>query len=894
MGQGQIQRVDVESLSRNADEIMALPDHDIEDMIPQKTPSIRTKCPNCTGGKKSDQLVWDVKAPGKLQCRYCGMVFDAYSATPNEKYPADKVLKVTNPLGVKEEYRYYESPTGTRYFLECRANYHKKTYFAERALDLAKLYHETKDIRYAHKAAVILARFAEVYPGWVVHGSDDWLDMNTVFYHDRKPPYSRTISPQASKWADYWFWNEIPAELVMAYDLIRESGELERLSREKGKDVKRDIDAFFRSTVDFCHLFGRDLAGVGNSHGEYARGLLVLGRVIQEPAYVHEACEIFQRLVEKGFFREGIWNEGTLSYHQGVVGSLRAIVDLAKGYSDPPGYRHPASGRRFDDLDLEKEYPRFYQVKQAELPLAAPVRTHVHDTGGWWWYGPTRPPVAPDAVFESHLLPGMGHCILGRGVGEDGRQVQLHWCYAHLGHWHADSLNLILFAKGREMICDLGYSGARSMTWRTYPSVLHNTVVVDRQDQSSSDKGSFREGMWVEKKPSNREGGMCEAEHFGNLILYEPNHDKVQVVEAEGRAFYRDRGIKTYQRLLATVMLSKKDFYVVDIFRVKGGEFHDWALHGDADAEQSAVSNLALQPRRGTLFEFDKTRGQEDDRSYKDISEIRVCRTNEPWWVDFRYADDSEIGLRTIMSGNPGTEVVVGRAFSMRRALERDSEAEKYTMPIVLARRLGKDLSSTFAAVHEPYRGRPAIDELQRLEFHPGGESAVALAVRIGDRIDYILSTNDEPPYQLRQIRGPKRIELRGRFGIVSTHKGQPTWMYLLDGTELKYGNHALKAPGRWEGKIIAIDEHGFETDAKLPTDDSLHGATLLLVHGDGSTEGYKIDRVEATAKKKTVVVKGPTGLSFDGERTRMLFFPLREIRGKNRFVITTSTHKEF
>jgi len=520
--------------------------------------------------------------------------------------------------------------------------------------------------------------------------------------------------------------------------------------------------------VDFCHMFGRDLAGLGNTHGEYARGLVVLGRVIREPAYVHEACEIFRRVVDNGFFREGVWNEGTPSYHGYVVGSLRATVDAAKGYSDPPGYRHPGTGDRSDDLDLEKECPRFAQVEYGERPLVAPVRTHVHDTGGWWWHLSAPPPVAPDAVFENHLLPGMGHCILGRGVGEEGRQLHLHWCYAHAGHWHADSLNMILFAKGREMVCDLGYSGARSMTWRTYASVLHNTVVVDRQDQSPSDKGFFREGMWVETKPSNYEEGARNAEHFGNLILYEPNHDRVQVVEAEGQDFYRHRGVKIYRRLLAAIALSERDFYVVDIFRVRGGEFHDWALHGDADHEQSAVSNLALQPHRGTLFEFDKTRGEEDDKPYQDISEIRVCRTNEPWWVDFRYLDDSRIGLRTTMSGNPGTEVALGRAFSMRRALENDAEAEKYTMPIVLARRRGKGLSSAFAAVHEPYRGRPAIDEMQRLEFHPGGEFAVVMAVRIGDRTDYVLSTTDEPPYPLRQVRESKRIKFRGRFGTVS------------------------------------------------------------------------------------------------------------------------------
>jgi len=180
------------------------------------------------------------------------------------------------------------------------------------------------------------------------------------------------------------------------------------------------------------------------------------------------------------------------------------------------------------------------------------------------------------------------------------------------------------------------------------------------------------------------------------------------------------------------------------------------------------------------------------------------------------------------------------------------------------------------------------------LTLEPGHDLAVALTVHVGDRTDYVISTTDEPPYPLRRVQGVKHLALRGRFGIASTSKGRVTWMYLLDGTELTCGDRSLKAPGRWEGDIAIVTRHGFETDANLPTDGSLDGATLLLIDGDGSTQGYEIDHVEATAARTTIVVKGPPGLTIEGERTRMLFFPLREMTGKNSFVITSSAYQQF
>src|SRR5512135_1058442 len=52
----------------------------------------------------------------------------------------------------------------------------------------------------------------------------------------------------------------------------------------------------------------------------------------------------------------------------------------------------------------------------------------------------------------------------------------------------------------------------------------------------------------------------------------------------------------------AAAMLPEPGAYVVDVFRVKGGDRHDWLIHGSADYDQQLDCSLALEAIGGSLL----------------------------------------------------------------------------------------------------------------------------------------------------------------------------------------------------------------------------------------------------------------------------------------------------
>jgi len=58
------------------------------------------------------------------------------------------------------------------------------------------------------------------------------------------------------------------------------------------------------------------------------------GRILEDPSMVHEAVKRFREFFSKGFFADGWWREGTVSYHDMTIGSLKNVVDALAGYVD--------------------------------------------------------------------------------------------------------------------------------------------------------------------------------------------------------------------------------------------------------------------------------------------------------------------------------------------------------------------------------------------------------------------------------------------------------------------------------------------------------------------------------------------------------------------------------
>jgi hypothetical protein len=153
---------DEASLRGRVEPVMALTEERLLQLIPDRSGFTFVGCPDCDEGAQEGELSWSIEDPEHVFCRFCGMKY------PNEKYPDTQILRVRNPVGQEVEYPYWEDGSGYRYFFQAKGWYVARDYFASIALDLARLYSLTREERYARRAALILDRFAQVYPGYCV------------------------------------------------------------------------------------------------------------------------------------------------------------------------------------------------------------------------------------------------------------------------------------------------------------------------------------------------------------------------------------------------------------------------------------------------------------------------------------------------------------------------------------------------------------------------------------------------------------------------------------------------------------------------------------------------------------------------------------------------------
>ncbi|MFW6600203.1 heparinase II/III domain-containing protein [Propionibacteriaceae bacterium Y2011] len=352
------------------------------------------------------------------------------------------------------------------------------------------------------------------------------------------------------------------------------------------------------------------------------------------------------------------------------------------------------------------------------------------------------------------------------------------WLYfgRNTGHGHRDNLNINHYAYGMDLLPDMGYPRyANSIDMHRRSLVLntisHNTVVVDDNPQSSVVVG------------------------FPKLIDVGAD---VQVVEVDTPQAYSQ--VEQYRRTLVTIRIDEDESYLVDLFRVRGGERHLYSFHS-MDATSVVAEGVELTPQQdgagkyvgsyaGPTVPYDDTVNDPTGFSYFYDVDRRTGATGDfsvtwqqlkdTWNVHGGGADaQTDVNLRLTLLGDHD-DVALANC---------EPPQNKPGNPEQLRYLLAKSAStgeSTFTGVIEPYRGERIVQGAEVVPVTTLDGAATSpqevRAVRVslpGGRVDTIVHAID--PAQTYLVDG---LRFRGRLGVLTTRPGTEDTVRLMDGTE--------------------------------------------------------------------------------------------------------------
>jgi len=837
-------------LRRQVELVMAMREDEVRAMVPTSSGGIfYTDCPNCEYGSQEMYLfskTWDPRQPDRLVCTGCGAVYPG-----NPKFPDNQVLDVSAMHGVTHHFPYWERDDGYRIFFQAHADYLARGWLEDRCRDLGDLYALTGDEAYARRCGVILDQFAQNYPNWCTKYDYPWQQVRFA-----SPPADRIEGIRGyrnSRWT-WWAYMDIPLELLQAWEGVRDWPGL-------SADVKKRIEG------DLLLALPEFVLGIDEEYSNMSMGMwrsaILAGRLLSRPDWIHDAVRRFEHLLDTQFLYDGHWLETADSYAAQTNGGLQVVMQAAAGYTDPAGYHDAVDGRRFEDLDLRQAAPGF--AAQAWVVGAARFPDNrllpVNDTWATpkitsrWWGAPTR-----DAI-EPVLLPGSGVAVLGGGEGDQ----QFHGYLNHtMGrhHKHYDALSIGLYANGRELVPDIGYTHTNYRTHWATTTMAHNTVVVDGRNRR------------------------YDVDHTGHRLREFAVVDGFQITAVDANSAYPDR-TQRYRRTLAMLGHDATDAYLLDVFEVAGGQQHDWLMLGCLDEDMSAqVDGATLKPFAGTLLNngvaFAKPRDSAvpnpDGYGFGFWSNLQAgAVAGETVILATHPKAAPSHGLRTILSPGPGSTVYLGDVPSIRRADEQNSALDQYQAPAFCIRRQGNELQSRFVAVHEPLAGEPRVHGL-RTEVQ---DDVMLVEVTHADGVDlYVQALNDDAAATFATPAGELRFE--GNYGLVRRRDGRSVAAHLI-GRRLTIGEVDLSAQA-WAGTVTATSREDGEGSRgwiqvaeRIETD--RHGA-LILEFPDGTMRAFNAVEREPVDGGTRLRVREDTGFEVEADRVRLVSYPQREIAG--------------
>ena len=427
-----------------------------------------------------------------------------------------------------------------------------------------------------------------------------------------------------------------------------------------------------------------------------------------------------------------------------------------------------------------------------------------------------------------YLLSGLGLALLENGRGNTGVAIANNYGRTIM-HAHPDLMNFDLFAFGKWLAPDHGYPEfatniPSNRDW-TGSTVSHNLVFVNQKPQKE---------IW---------GGHTKL--FKQLKGF-------GVFEIDGKKAYPD--LKEYQRTMFLIDAgADSNAYAIDIFKVSGGQDHLYSFHGPPGEISNNGLHLTAQ-KTGTYAGQNIEKGLAANGFPQGYSFFyNVKRDLKPpanSMLDWKV----ETGYRGLKAG----ENIHLRMYSLTQSDDialadgdppQNKPGNPKTLGYVLMHRKGENLNSTFVSVFEPYKEKPFIKSVKRIDN--GDESQIALEIEHNNgSIDYVLYN----PSTEKLMKLADSISMSGNIGFIRKQKGQVVKSLIINGNSLSHGSMSLKSAGQIRGKIVKMNKNPSGSgwvlvDQILPENGSLNGEQLVIANKGERDATYTIKSIKREGK---------------------------------------------
>lgn len=825
-------------------------------LVPEQAGFRYCRCPKCGAPEVEDPLAWSIAKPDRLTCRKCSASF------PDEKVPAkvgDKIPEEVVEVLPRHFHRYpYHAVEAEKFlypderiYLAAKRDYEAREFLAKAAMYAAVRHREqpanAKDPRLAKLASTLILRFAQVYPRYATHHERPGAAKG-LGRADLRPPYRRNYG--TAKW-DSSGNLDVPMNLIIAYALVREDPALAVAGKALGdatpaQTIERDL---FLASAEFVRAQPEES---DEASLLACRGLLAVGRLLDDPGLVREATARLDGFLARGFYHDGLWRQGDAAAHrrvvQGLDGWIARLLPNEQGAARSTKNDLPAMALAREAAEASWVDPR---ADSPDVVLAS-------------W--PAKPDAAPPR--RPALLGGAGIARLGVGQGGDALDLELRGL-GDYGGPRSGRLSLRLAVAGTPILGDLEGEGPTAWGFEHSSASKSGLVLVDGLNQLET----------IDRLRDPSPGA--------DLQFFAAAPD-FQVVRMADRFAYPN-STKLYRHTVV-VSAGAKSRYAVSIVEVDGGLQHDQVFHGPAD-RPAARWRPSVGTGRGPAsllppgLPFVPTARPEDGRWFVQgmggFSDLTMARMDRP--VQVMLDDPEHESVRLHLLSEAEATLFVGRS-------PGGSGSPEGRASLVVRRRSedGSALSSTFVTLLEPVGGFPPIRRVGRVKA-PRGLAVIAVETAEGTEFLAVNST----PGEVRDAPLPDGRVLRFDGLAARVSAGS---LVLAGGTFAEVGDRRATLD-RVTGTVVAAgrsDRPGargmFRVTGPLPRPESLAGQTLLIRHGDGTSRGWTIVEAENLEEGESRLhVREDAGLRIEPESgaARHDRFPGGTYPGPHRFGVS-------